>query len=580
LDDDHYGLFHVKKRLLQYLSVLKLHETNELSKLSEASSNPPSSSSSSSASDDQLIIGNYQEVLDEHPRNEPTTKVSKPTKNSIKSPILLFVGPPGVGKTSLAKSIADSLGRKFQRVSLGGIRDESEIRGHRRTYVGSLPGVIINALRKAGSMNPLILLDEIDKVCGGANSAGRVNGDPEAALLEVLDPEQNWSFTDHYIGFPVDLSNVLFLCTANELGSISAPLRDRMEVIEISGYTFEEKLQIGSRFLLPKQIKQNGLPPKSVVIEHNIWEKLIQEYIREAGVRNLERKIAAICRGKAVEYVQSNGNDVEFVKNVEPNKLVKYLGLPIHPITKDILTYPKFSKPQGVVNGLSYSSDGSGSVLVFEIIAIPSLNAKQESDSPKLIMTGRLGETLTESIKIGLTFIKSIISRNLIISINSREVLKTFNNSELHLHVPMGSVPKDGPSAGITITLALLSIALNKPVPGYIAMTGEITLRGKVLPIGGLGEKLLGASQNGIKKVLVPKLNRKDIIETFYNDDEDKLIGFLKDGVVVDGYGEPEKKVKDKLDIEIVYVDSFFDVIKAVWGDEVVINDHQVDNHL
>jgi len=544
LNDDHYGLNHVKKRLLQYLSVLKLHERNN---------------------------NNSQPTIES---TDDSKQISK--RSSSASPILLFVGPPGVGKTSLAKSIATALGRKFQRVSLGGVRDESEIRGHRRTYVGSLPGVIISALRKAGSMNPVLLLDEIDKVCGGTGSNGKISGDPAAALLEVLDPEQNSNFTDHYIGFPVDLSQVLFLCTANELATISPPLRDRVEIVEISGYTAEEKINIGSKYLLPKQIKLNGLPNDKISLSQHIWKKIVLEYIREAGVRNLERTIAAICRGKAVEFVEHGNEDDEgvFSSDIDENSLVKYIGLPVHPISKDLILRPKLSNHYGVVNGLSYNSDGSGGVLVFEVINIPLTT--ENSNSPTLIITGRLGETLTESIKIGLSFIKSTISRNLIQNLDSTNVLKQFNNSELHLHVPMGGIPKDGPSAGITITLALLSIALAKPVDPTIAMTGEITLRGKVLPIGGVGEKLLGASLYGIKSVLIPKLNRKDVIEHFYNDDDEKLVDFLNKGT-----NEPEVRVKEKLGIDIIYVDTFWDVIKAVWADDVELGlDGMLESHI
>lgn len=546
LDDDHYGLYHVKKRLLQFLSVLKLHEKQD---------RIVTTATQDSAEVDHFIVGGDSNV---DPHYHDNQELESRKKTTSKAPILLFVGPPGVGKTSLAKSIAAALGRKFQRISLGGIRDEAEVRGHRRTYVGAMPGVIVNALRKAGSMNPVILLDEIDKVSGGSNSAGRVNGDPAAALLEVLDPEQNISFTDHYLGFPIDLSNVLFLCTANELATISAPLRDRTEIIEISGYTLEEKCNIGSRYLLPKQIKANGLKPGDVVLSSAIWEKIVSQYIREAGVRNLERKIGAICRGKAVEFVEDENGYNRTVKNQE---LVKYLGLPAHPISRDLLDRPKFSYEYGVVNGLSYNSDGSGGVLVFELVSIPTQSTKQSS--PTLVLTGRLGETLTESIKIGISFIKSIISRHLI-SGATAETLSRFNNSELHLHVPMGGISKDGPSAGITITLALLSVALQREVPSSIAMTGEITLRGKVLPIGGISEKLLGASQYGIKTVLVPKANRKDVIESFYDNDI-KLMELVNNDS-----DEPERLVKEKLDISLVYVDTFWDVIKVVWGDEVV----------
>lgn len=557
LNNDHFGLYHVKKRLLQYLSVLKLHERNKIIQLTKDQPNR----------DKNVLTGDSVPTLEKISDDKSLTK--------SKTPILLFTGPPGVGKTSLAKSIAKTLGRQFQRISLGGVRDESEIRGHRRTYVGSIPGVLVNALRKAGTMNPVILLDEIDKVCGGANGAGKVNGDPAAALLEVLDPEQNSTFTDHYIGFPIDLSKVLFLCTANDLSTISDPLKDRTEIIEIMGYSMEEKISIGKRFLLPKQIKLNGLPQNSILIEDKIWKLLVLNYIREPGVRNLERLISSICRGKVVEFLD---NESGFEKNITEMDLIKFVGLPNVDLSKDLILHPKYSHRFGVVNGLSYNSNGSGSVLVFEIIKTSLLNNGSHFSGPQLELTGRLGETLTESIKIGIDFIKSLLSRGLISNIDNLEKLQQLSSSELHLHVPMGGVSKDGPSAGITITLAVLSVVLEKEVDSKIAMTGEITLRGKVLPIGGINEKLLGASLFGIKKVLVPKLNRKDIIESFFNDNDEKLIDFLKNGSISK---EPEEKVLKKLGIEIVYVDTFWDVIQAVWGDEITINHaNYVQTHL
>ncbi|KAH3680333.1 hypothetical protein WICMUC_000400 [Wickerhamomyces mucosus] len=548
LNNDHFGLHKVKKRLLQYVSVLKLLKQKELESLEQKT---PKEVIQYKANDD-LIIGNYQK--------KPLVPVANDfDKTKLRSPILLFVGPPGVGKTSLAKSIATALGRKFQRVSLGGVRDESEIRGHRRTYVGSMPGVIVNALRKAGTMNPLILLDEIDKVCGGANSAGKVNGDPEAALLEVLDPEQNWNFTDHYIGFPIDLSNVLFICTANELKTISHPLRDRMEIIEISGYSFDEKYQIGERYLLPKQIQFNGLPAHSLKLSQEIWSKLITQYVRESGIRNLERLIGSICRGKAVEFIDDKSSFNGEVKEIE---LVKYLGLPRFPTIKKLIETPKRAQNYGIVNGLSYNSSGVGDVLLFEVLSIKN---PKISDT-KIQLTGNLGKTLIESVKISISFIRSMLSRNQISNIDNERLLEKLNHSELNLHVPSGGIEKDGPSAGITITLAILSNILEKKVDPVWAMTGEISLRGKVLPIGGVLEKLLGASQYNLKNILLPKLNERDVIENFSENDEE-LMKF---------YNDPDKglkvlkeRINEKLGLKIHFVDTFYDVLKYVWRDDL-----------
>lgn len=510
LNKDHYGLQTVKRRLLEYLSILKLQE-----KLGE---------------------------------------IKK------RAPILLLVGPPGVGKTSIAKSVADVLHRKFQRLSLGGVHGEADIRGHRRTYVGSMCGLIINALRKSGSMNPLILLDEIDKVFSttgsGAGSASRINGDPGAALLEVLDPEQNNTFMDHYIGFPVDLSQVLFFCTANDLGGISRPLLDRMEVIEIPGYTPEEKIQIGSSFLLPKQIRLNGLDKCHCGFElsRGAWESLVLEYTREPGVRSLERQLATIVRGKVMEVVEAE----EFTKRCDTKELqmlhhreiFKYLGFPLHPITRELLEEVKSAEKEGIVHGLSYNSDGTGSVLVFEIIK----TGETGHNGPSIISTGNLGNVLQESINIGKSLVKSLLRKGSFPGASPEEFL----SSEYHLHVPAGAISKDGPSAGSAIALALLSMAIKRPIAPTICMTGEITLRGKILPIGGLKEKLLGARIYGMKRVLIPLTNRPDLVEAVADD----ITPFAE----VQDRSELQL-VRTKMNLEVVYVDTFYDVVKQVWPD-------------
>ncbi|CUS23157.1 LAQU0S08e03378g1_1 [Lachancea quebecensis] len=521
LDNDHYGLLGVKKRLIEYLSVMKLN-------------------------------------------NEFKNKGAK-----AKPPILLLVGPPGVGKTSIAKSIAGVLDRRFHRISLGGIHNEAEIRGHRRTYVGSMCGLIVNALRKSGSMTPLILLDEIDKVLsvqGGGNRGAGLNGDPGAALLEVLDPEQNSTFTDHYVGFPVDLSNVLFFCTANDLTGISAPLLNRMEVIEIPGYTPEEKLNIGSKFLLPKQIRLNGLDTAGIKVEmtKEAWEKLVFEYTREPGVRGLERKIASIARGKVVEYVQSHESGQYSI--VTSQELVKYIGFPSHPISRELVKNIKFADKCGVVNGLAYGSDGTGNVLVFEMVKMGKL--QDTVSGPRIKTTGNLGKVLNESIEIATTLVKSLDQREVIHGLHSR-TFKEFLNSEWHLHVPMGAVSKDGPSAGAAIALALISAALNKPVSPKLCLTGEITLRGKILPIGGVKEKLLGAKLFGMEKVLLPFSNRQDVIEAIMKPEEYELC-FASPNM-------PELHiVQQKWHLEVFYVDDFYDVMVKCWPREIRLTDTRV----
>ncbi|QLQ81211.1 hypothetical protein HG537_0E05660 [Torulaspora globosa] len=513
LDEDHYGLQVVKKRLMEYLCVRELN-----------------------------------------------TKFDGDRKIQGKAPILLLVGPPGVGKTSIAKSIAEMLKLKFQRVSLGGVHNEAEIRGHRRTYVGAMCGLIINALRKSGSMNPLILLDEIDKVLSttgsGSGYGNKINGDPGAALLEVLDPEQNCTFMDHYIGFPVDLSQVLFFCTANDIEGISKPLLDRMEVIEIPGYTPEEKFHIGTKFLLPKQIRLNGLSTqnKTLSLTRQAWDSLIQEYTRESGVRNLERRLASIVRGKIVEYIEEGRNEPTH-ETVSRRDLFKYLGFPLHPIATELLSDIRMANKEGVVNGLSYNSDGTGSVLVFEAIRTGTV---EDSKGPIIKATGNLGSVLQESINIARSLVKSILQRRLIIDPTS-DTVKNFLTSEYHLHVPMGAVSKDGPSAGTAITLALISLALGKPVDPLLCMTGEITLRGKILPVGGIKEKLLGAQTYGMKRVLIPIANRSDVVQTVTND----ISAFIED----DGLHLELQMVKTKLGISITYINDIFDVIQYVWPD-------------
>ncbi|SCU93295.1 LANO_0E03510g1_1 [Lachancea nothofagi CBS 11611] len=509
LDSDHFGLKTVKKRLMEYLAVLKLGEAFEKS------------------------------------------------ASQSRAPILLLVGPPGVGKTSVAKSVAEVLGRKFHRISLAGIYSEAEIRGHRRTYVGSMSGLIINALRKSGSMKPLVLLDEIDKVLSltGGGRGASINGDPGAALLEVLDPEQNCSFTDHYVGFPVDLSHVLFFCTANDVAGISAPLLNRMEVTEIPGYTMEEKIEIGTKFLLPKQIRLNGLDKieEAIILSKDAWSEIVSGYTREPGVRGLERKLAGIVRGKVVEFVQGTLNSR--CETVTAKELVKYLGFPLHPISRDLIKQVKFADESGVVNGLAYNSDGTGGVLIFEVIKTGKLEGRE--NGPRIRTTGNLGKLLNESIEIAVALVKSLRERRIITGL-SNDLFEDFVRSDLHLHVPMGAVSKDGPSAGVAITLALLSTVFKIPVPANLCMTGEITSRGKVLPIGGVKEKLLGARLFGMEKVLVPLSNRPDVIESVMEPEQFESC--------LAAAGKPELlTLKEEWHLELYYIDDLFDAIVYCW---------------
>jgi ATP-dependent Lon protease len=396
--------------------------------------------------------------------------------------ILCFVGPPGVGKTSLGKSIAEAMGRKFIRVALGGVRDEADIRGHRRTYIGSMPGRIIAELRKAGTRNPVMMLDEIDKV--GAD----FRGDPAAALLEVLDPAQNHTFTDHYLDVPFDLSHVLFIATANTMDPVPGPLRDRMEVIEIPGYTNSDKLDIARRYLVPRQLEANGVPAKSVKFQDAALMWIIEGYTREAGVRNLERQIGAIARAIAAEIVEGKADKVTVTKE----KVTEVLG----PRKFDPELASRTSVP-GVATGMAYTPVG-GEILFIEATRMPGRG--------QITLTGQIGEVMKESATAAYSLIRS---RAQSLGIDPKLVAE----SDIHIHVPQGAVPKDGPSAGVAMFTALASLMLNKPVHHDVAMTGEITLRGLVLPIGGLKEKTLAAKRAGIKEVIVPKRNERDMTE-------------------------------------------------------------------
>jgi ATP-dependent Lon protease len=416
-------------------------------------------------------------------------------KPDVKGPILCFVGPPGVGKTSLAKSIASSIGRKFVRVSLGGMRDEAEIRGHRRTYIGALPGQIIQGLRRAESRNPVFILDEIDKL--GAD----FRGDPASALLEVLDPEQNNSFRDHYLDVPFDLSEVLFITTANMLDTIPPPLRDRMEVLEVAGYTEEEKLRIAKEHLVAKQVTNHGLTPEQITFEDEALSAIIRGYTREAGVRNLEREIGAVCRKVARRRAEGVLDPVTVTRAV----VEEMLGAPRHlwEEVKDRLKEP------GVATGLAWTPVG-GDVLFVEVSRMPG--------SSQLTITGQLGDVMKESARIALSWFRAH-------AVNHGVDPSFYKDSELHIHVPAGAIPKDGPSAGVTMVLALTSALSGRLVRADVAMTGEITLSGRVLPVGGIKEKVLAARRAGIHEVILPRQNEKNVNEDLTDE--------LRQGLVV-----------------------------------------------
>ncbi|MEA2511876.1 MAG: ATP-dependent Lon protease [Thermomicrobiales bacterium] len=467
LDEDHYDLEKIKDRILEYLAVRKLRQ-DRLTNL-EAERVTPAN------------VGVDVEGQGEVDTPLPNTEAQTPTDRAAREPILCFVGPPGVGKTSLGQSIARSLGRKFVRISLGGVHDEAEIRGHRRTYIGALPGRFIQALRRAETRDPVFMLDEIDKV--GADW----RGDPSSALLEVLDPAQNHSFVDNYLGVPFDLSQVLFIATANTLDTIPGPLQDRMEVLQLSGYTDDEKVQIARKYLVPKQITAHGLTPEEVSFDDKALRVIVRSYTREAGVRNLERQIATVCRKIARDIAEGATR----IEPVTAERVVDYLGRP-----RFFDEVAERTDRPGVATGLAWTPTG-GDVLFVEATMMPS-------HEERLILTGMLGDVMRESAQAALSYVRSNAG---LLGVDAA----VFDGKAVHLHVPAGAIPKDGPSAGITMVTALTSLASGRPVRNDVAMTGEITLRGKVLPIGGLREKSLAAHRAGIETIIIPRRNERDL---------------------------------------------------------------------
>jgi ATP-dependent Lon protease len=465
LNEDHFGLEKVKQRILEYLAVLKL-------------------------------------------------------KSNMKSPILCLYGPPGVGKTSLGKSIAKALGRKYARVALGGLSDESEIRGHRRTYIGAMPGRIIQNLKKVKSNNPVFVLDEVDKM------GMSFRGDPSSALLEVLDPEQNGTFYDNFVEIEYDLSHVMFVATANSLDQIQPALLDRMEIIEINGYTLEEKVQIAKKYLIPKQKENHGLKPKDFELNEEVLKKIIEGYTRESGVRGLEKQIASVARHIAREKVMANN----YNKKVDADDILKILG--VDRGDKEIY---QGNDVAGVVTGLAWTSVGG------EILFVESILHKGKG---KLTLTGHLGEVMKESAITALSYLKANCEKLQIDPL-------VFDQYDLHIHVPAGAVPKDGPSAGVTMLTSLASIYTQRKIRPHLAMTGEITLRGKVLPIGGVKEKILAAKRAGITDILLCEANRRDVMEIKENYLTNLTFTYVKEMYEVIDFALLPEKVSKPIDLSV-----------------------------
>ncbi|KAK0532981.1 hypothetical protein OC835_003148 [Tilletia horrida] len=570
LDEDHYGLDKIKKRLVEYLAVLELKTMQAEERLAEEDAAAAASAAAAANNDggnsgptpaskspDALQSGDndddgfqhLEDVVEEQKEAKAlktrealeadrARKRRKAATVKDKGPILLLVGPPGVGKTSIARSLATALQRPLTRLSLGGVRDEAEIRGHRRTYVGAMAGAIASSLRKVGVSDPVMLLDEIDKL----GSGNGLHGDPMAAMLEVLDPEQNHSFTDHYINCPIDLSRVLFIATANSLDTISPPLLDRTEVIYVSGYTIDEKIAIARSYLVPKQIKAQGLKPNDLVLSDEVLSKIVSSYTREAGVRSLEREIGSVARAKAVEYAEARkgvkdeqGKPKVYDPVVTLADVERILGVESYePEVAEIESRP------GIATGLAYQGSGNGGVLFIETAMLPP-----GSGSVKL--TGSLGDVIRESAELAISWIKA---NSFLLGITSTRESE-FPKNDLHVHFPSGAVSKDGPSAGIAITCALVGLFTRTAIDPKLAMTGEITLRGQVTPVGGIKEKVLGAHRAGITKILLPYRNRKDV--------------------------EADLPAKIKADVEIVYVKTIWNALEAAFGHALF--EHVVGHH-
>ncbi|KAH9887191.1 ATP-dependent protease La [Xylariomycetidae sp. FL2044] len=521
LDDDHHGIEKVKKRLLSYLTIVRLMQSaNQAVDKDVKQAEQETADLESSKKEATEAAAVDPELEEKIKASGLKVQMLRSKRRTEKAPILLLIGPPGTGKTSIARSIATALGRKFHRISLGGVRDEAEIRGHRRTYVAAMPGVIVQGLKKVGVSNPVFLLDEIDKL-GKTNH----NGDPSAAMLEVLDPEQNHAFTDHYVNTPIDLSKVLFIATANSLETIPGPLLDRMETLEFSGYTTLEKKHIALRHLVSKQIRVNGMSPEQVKFSEEVVSKIIESYTRESGVRNLEREIGSVCRAKAVEFVEANdrGQPETYSADVNIEDLESILGIEKY---EDEIA-EKVSQP-GIVTGLvAYSMGGNGGILFIEVLDMPG-NGSVE-------LTGNLGDVLKESVKVARSWVRNHAYELGLTQDPTENIMK---NRSLHVHCPSGAVPKDGPSSGMAQAIALISLLSGRPVPPTLAMTGEFQLSGHVKRVGGIKEKLIGAYRAGVKTVLLPAQNEKDVREV-------------------------PSEVRDGL--EIIHVSHIWEAIRHIW---------------